>query len=665
MNQDTVDVRSRRHAHVVPPFPNGEGGRRFVNIATVGVVATVVGSVIVSRHVERKLLFSRAALIGIAAELLIFAFLRRHRVTQILKEFFTATAHPMNLAIFRMAVFWAIFHEVHLDEIGSFSRMPSGLQFAPWGMGAVLPHLPIHARLAGITGLLLLVFSTAGFVGIFSRASALACAVLGFYAFGIPQFYGKVDHNHHLLWFAMILAVSPCGDFLALDAAVAAWKRADRGITDPLRPSRAYALPLRFVMLLMGVIYFFPGFWKLWQSGFDWFLGQNLPGQLHLFWTWSFDGHWAPAFRIDRHVLVCRISAVATVLFELTFVFFMFSRKLRGVAAVAGLVFHTATNRFMRISFLSLRICYVALFDWVSIFGLIGGVVNREELVLVYDGSSKSARRLVGLVRVWDILGRVNYVNCADKQMLASLRLSLPWAGQELGAPDRSAAVHNGTRTRFSAYCALALRIPLMWPILPIFCFWPAASRVFVVCEKPLKERPFEPERMLPTAGGQRAQVAWVAVVGCVLLLGSVMGGISRHINGWPFACYPTFSLPPPERIVSLSVAAETPSGETEVTNFGFPYHRFYGLSRNILAIEDPLARNERLLLLWVRAEKMNPDLRAATAVKFYVESLWTDPDQWGRNPQDRKPFFVWHPASNISIPQPYTNTRFTCTEWQ
>src|SRR5579859_3108458 len=336
MNHNTADLLLRRHAHVVPPPPNVKGGRRFVNIATLAVVATVVGSVIVSRHVEGKLLFSRVALVGIAVELLTVAFLRRQRVAQILKEFFTASAHPMNLAIFRMAVFWAIFHEVQLDEIHSFSRMPSGLQFAPWGMGAVLPYLPIHARLAGITGLLLLLFSTAGFVGIFSRTSALASAILGFYAFGIPQFYGKVDHNHHLLWFAMILAVSPCGDFLALDAAVAAWKRADRGITDPLRPSRAYALPLRFVMLLMGIIYFFPGFWKLWQSGFDWFLSQNLPGQLHLFWTWSFDGHWAPAFRIDRHVLVCRISAAATVLFELTFVLFMFSRKLRAVAAVAG-----------------------------------------------------------------------------------------------------------------------------------------------------------------------------------------------------------------------------------------------------------------------------------------------------------------------------------------
>jgi hypothetical protein len=619
-----------------------------------------------SQHVERRLFFSRAALIVIAAELVILVVLQRRRVLLAVKNFFTTTSHPLNLAIFRMAVFWAIFNEVQLGSIVSFSRMPAGLQFAPWGMSALLPRLPIDATWATIAGLLLLVFSTTGFVGFFSRTSALACALFGFYALGIPHFYGKVNHNHHLVWFATILAVSPCGDFLALDAVRAARKRADRGITDPLSPSRAYALPLCFVMLLMGVIYFFPGFWKLWQSGFDWFLTDNLQHHLYLFWTWSFNGLWLPTFRIDQHVLLCRIAAAATVLFELSFIFLMFSARLRVVAALAGLVFHTSTNCFLRISFLSLRVCYVALFDWASIFASIGRALYRGDLFFVYDGTCTSSRRLIGFVRVSDVFSRVTYVNGAGKEAFAGPCLPSPVPGKASLAQKTFAAVHNKSWTGFSAYRVLAWRVPLLWPILPVLYFWPATNRVSAVYVQPAGPRLVLADEVPQMARACRVRLARVAVVGSILLLGAVWGGMVRHINGWPFACYPTFSLPPPEQIASLSVVAVAPSGgETVARNFGFPYHRFYGLSMNILAIEDPFMRNDRLLLLWARAVQMAPGLRSTTAVNFYVENWWIDPALWSRNPQDRKLLYVWYPPSDGGIPQPHTNVHISDVEWQ
>jgi hypothetical protein len=75
--------------------------------------------------------------------------------------------------------------------------------------------------------------------------------------------------------------------------------------------------------------------------------------------------------------------------------------------------------------------------------------------------------------------------------------------------------------------------------------------------------------------------------------------------------------------------------------------------------------RNDRLLLLWARAVQLAPELRTTTAVKFYVENLWIDPDLWSRNPEDRKLLFVWRPPSDGSIPQPRANTLFSDTEWQ
>jgi hypothetical protein len=512
---------------------------------------------------------------------------------------------------------------------------------------------------------LLLVFSAAGFIGLFSRSSALACTLLGFYCFGIPQFYGKVDHNHHLLWFAIILAVSPCGDFFTLDASRSAWKRADREITDPPSPSQAYALPLRFVMLLMGVIYFFPGFWKLWQSGFDWFLTDNLPRQLYLFWTWSFDGLWLPAFRIDQHVLLYRIAAAATPLFELSFVFFMFHRTLRAVSAVGGLIFHASTNWFMRISFLSLRVCYVALIDWAWIFGRIGRALHRETALFVYDGTCFWSRRLVAFLRVWDVFQRVTYINGADKGAVSSLLSHLPERDKGLLAQKMFVVIHNRVWSGSSAYRVLAWRVPVLWPFVPILHFWKPSNRAPAAYKRPTESGPILAQASTQIAGRRSTQLACIAVVGSLLLFGSVLGGATRHINGWPFACYPPFSLPVPDQIPSLSVIAVAPSGaEAAVRNFGFPYHRYYGLSMNILAIENPLVRNDRLLLVWTRAVRLAPELRATTTVKFYVENLWIDPALWSRNPKNRKLLFVWRPPADGGVP-PHLNTHLSYTEWQ
>ena len=55
--------------------------------------------------------------------------------------------------------------------------------------------------------------SFTGMVGLFTRTSALFTTVLSFYVLGIPQFYGKVNHYHHLLWFAGILRQADAGMF--------------------------------------------------------------------------------------------------------------------------------------------------------------------------------------------------------------------------------------------------------------------------------------------------------------------------------------------------------------------------------------------------------------------------------------------------------------------
>jgi len=198
-------------------------------------------------------------------------------------------------------------------------------------------------------------------LGLFTRPAIIVALLTGAYTLAVPQLF-KVYADDHILWFAALLAVSPCADALSLDAL-----RARRGRDAPAvpPPSRAYALPLRFVWLLMAAIYVFPGFWKLWVTGLGWVSSDNMQHQM--FQKWHEFGDWTPALRVDRMPPLLLLGAVGTVAFELGFGALVVSSRLRPIAAAVGLAFHNLTWLFFGISFWFLQLAYVALIDWAAL----------------------------------------------------------------------------------------------------------------------------------------------------------------------------------------------------------------------------------------------------------------------------------------------------------
>jgi hypothetical protein len=121
----------------------------------------------------------------------------------------------------------------------------------------------------------------------------------------------------------------------------------------------------------MGVLYFFPGFWKIWRSGFDWFLGDNPFNQTWI--KWHMLGKWLPPYRIDEHPLLMHVGALMTIAFETSFIFLIFNRRTRILAGLAGVTFHTSLNVFMRHGFETLRNCYVIFVDWYRVLQRLSG----------------------------------------------------------------------------------------------------------------------------------------------------------------------------------------------------------------------------------------------------------------------------------------------------
>jgi len=123
---------------------------------------------------------------------------------------------------------------------------------------------------------------------------------------------GAVFHDHHLLWLAVILAASPCGDALSLDAWFA--RRANRVL--PTK-GRAHGAAVRAAWLVIALVFLFPGIHKLHASGLAWAFSDNLRNQM--WWKWTQDPALMPSLRIDRYPLLCRSLAALTIIFELTF----------------------------------------------------------------------------------------------------------------------------------------------------------------------------------------------------------------------------------------------------------------------------------------------------------------------------------------------------------
>lgn len=157
-----------------------------------------------------------------------------------------------SLAIFRIVVGVVLLRLPDLHAAPRWASLPESVRVPPVGLEAIASVVPITPELArGAYGVLLAAV-IAGTVGLATRASWLVVTLVGLYLLGIPQLAGSVFHYHHLLWFAALLAASPSGDALSIDAWIA--RRRGRGVA----PDRhaAYGLPLRFVWILIGLIFF-------------------------------------------------------------------------------------------------------------------------------------------------------------------------------------------------------------------------------------------------------------------------------------------------------------------------------------------------------------------------------------------------------------------------
>ena len=257
--------------------------------------------------------------------------------------------HQSWIGVFRIAfcgltgIGSMIHPSFHRDHLSFFETTPGSLSDSPLLFLVNPTAMEIALWVMGVSG----VIAMAGWQ---TKKALFVFFLSSFYVFGSVNLYGKINHHHHLFWFPLILLFSNCHRFYSIDE----WWRRRSGIDLPWRPD--YGLVL--LWMTIGIMYFFPGFWKVWRTGIDWMFSDAVLNQFYLKWRAE---DWLPVFRMDHYPLAVKAGALMTVLFELSFITLIFHHTTRIVAIVAGTLFHLITWVFLDILFFHLIIAYIAL----------------------------------------------------------------------------------------------------------------------------------------------------------------------------------------------------------------------------------------------------------------------------------------------------------------
>lgn len=577
---------------------------------------------------RRYLLFGVIALVaGVAG------FTYRERLRAAWREWFWAPMHPMSLAIFRAVLFVELFVTANPRITLEYAMMPKALQYPP-GIASLVDWNPS----SGGAHVALLVFQVAcvlGFLGLFTRASALTAVVTGTYVLGLPQLFGKVNHCHHLLWFALLIAFGPPSLALSLDGIWHAFRRADQGDVEGPKPEVAHGLPLKLAVCLMGLMYVFPGVWKILTGGPDWVIPANTARLMHA--DWLMMGHWLPPVRLDGMPILLFLGAAGTIVFELAFFPLVLFKRTRPLAGVGGIIFHNLTYLNLGIRFGTLQAMYVALIDWFWMLKRLGARFWKSPYYVVYDGDCRFCRRVLATIKTFELFDQLVYVNGQAVQALPD-GTPIPFSREELLVDIKAyedGQWHSGHRV----YARMLRRVPKLWIALPLFALPGFMGRVYRAIadnrHKLIRARPpFEPAKL---------QTWPVLMAGGALFGGVLILGLMDDHFAWPIASYPTYEavVGPKARYLGFQTneapLLENPAGaakpQFEVPQFDvlarerFMGNRLNGMMGSILRDKDADHQRAALRAFWA---EWRPGREMPRVVELESD---TDPAHWQDTP--------------------------------
>lgn len=551
---------------------------------------------------EARVLIRRLGVLGtVVVALGVGAWWRR---PTLFSSYLSEQTSPFNLALFRIAVFGTLL-AFDLGQSHWYAKLPETLQFPPPGLAPILSILPTDPSVVSVSSVIFRVSCLFGLFGLFTRAASIFALVSGLYVLGIPQFYGKINHYHHVLWFTALLVPSRSADVLSLDAVRRSRQASSVNVPEP---ARQYALPLRYAWILLGIVYFFPGVWKLAGEGLAWAFSENLKYRMHAIW---FSRSFTPLFRLDHYPILYQGAGLFTILFEVGFLFTLPFRTLRPWAAGIAYLFHESTRLFLAITFWTLYPILPFLLDLRALCVRGAKRIYSEPLILRYNPEEAWQSAVVETLLRLDLFGRIHSCKSASETEISEGPQIVVVAGT-----DERALWRKG-RLQWRQFFRIVGCAPTVLPFAPFI---------------PLLKRNNSGEVSGRNKGGGTKAIS---LVGGILIVANVVCGIAK-INSYPFSVYPTFAVRADSTRTTLRVEGDAGNGHSVTVlgggedhqAAGFSAARFRGLSRSIFRIESERVRTQKLRALWRVLLERNPKFRWIEKVRFYEATYSTNPDR-------------------------------------
>jgi len=317
-------------------------------------------------------------------------------------------------------------------------------------------------------------------IGLFTRTSSVVAAVTGFLVLGLPQNFGKINHNFGLVALCLVvIAVSRAGDAWSVDR-LRQVARDARGPfqPDPPRLGAEYRWPLGLMQVLAVLVLWSAGIAKLRSPGaIAWITTDNLYFTIiRHFYT-----HRPPlalGLWVTQWPLLCKAMAAGSWLLELAAPLLLFLRgrwRMLMLAMLAGMML--GFGLLLGVLFLHFILTLLILFvPWRVAGAWVAARLPVRHFTILFDGSCGICRKTVAVISALDLMERAEIRDALGEWPALASRFPALTQAQCL---ESMRVVREDGRTYegFEGYRALAWAIPLWWPLLP-FLYLPGVPTI-------------------------------------------------------------------------------------------------------------------------------------------------------------------------------------------
>jgi predicted DCC family thiol-disulfide oxidoreductase YuxK len=385
-----------------------------------------------------------------------------------------ATAREVGLLrVFVCLLLWFSVVREDLASIAVFPRemaLPRGIMRLFWD------YVPGYYTLGQTAWMLnALEWLTGGFLllagaGLLTRLTvpiAFVCYVI--FAGMVREYFFIFHQNLIPMLMLGVMAFLPVGDSYSIDRLIRLAR--DRPVRDDQTPSVSYGLMRAAIWSPLAFGYFAAGVSKMLAAGIGWANADAMQyrvievavAPMHMEFSFANQIAALPSWMFV-------MMGLATLVSETGYPVIYISRTARWIVPVLTVGMHTGIFILQRILFLDLVLLQFCILPWQSIYPRLRQwlLARGAAATVLFDGWCPLCRRTVRVLGACDLFELVTFHDFRTSGVGAFAAGTTEARLRERLEVEMAVQARGGLRFGLDGYARLLLRLPLLWPLLPV-----------------------------------------------------------------------------------------------------------------------------------------------------------------------------------------------------